>query len=193
MTSSITSRLATNPSQGVKSPCVVATTANITLTAAQTIDGIAVVAGDRVFVKDQTTAAEDGIYVCKDTAWVRATDWNEAEDVSSGVIIPVASGAAGQGLHQVTFSGTFAVGTTTLTTVYVDLIIDDPGILLDADFTAKGQILVGTGSGTWVALPVGTNDFTLTADSAEASGVKWVATESGITMGKAIAASIVFG
>jgi len=191
MTSSITSRLATNPSQGVKAPCLVATTANITLTAAQTIDGVAVVAGDRVLVKDQTTGTEDGIYVCQDTAWTRATDWNEAEDVSSGVFIPVASGTAGVGLHQVLFSGTFAVGTTTLTMGFLDLSGGDLGYLSDGDFTVEGQILVGTGSGTWVALPVDANDTVLTADSAEASGVKW-ATPS-VTTGKAIAMAIVFG
>ena len=173
MTSSITSRLATNPSQGVKAPCVVATTTNITLTAAQTIDGVAVVAGDRVLVKDQTTGTEDGIYVCQDTAWIRATDWNEAEDVSSGVVIPVASGTAGQGLHQVTFSGTFAVGTTTLTTVYVDV----SGFAKEID--AKGDVLVGTGANALTNVTVGGDGTVLTADSTEASGVKWADTVVG--------------
>lgn len=41
------------------------------------------------------------------------------------------------------------------------------------DYSAKGVILVGTGSGTFAALSVGTNDFLLTADSGQASGVKW--------------------
>jgi len=51
-----------------------ATTANITLSGAQTIDGIAVVAGDRVLVKDQTTQADNGIYVVAVGSWTRATD-----------------------------------------------------------------------------------------------------------------------
>lgn len=41
------------------------------------------------------------------------------------------------------------------------------------DFTAKGDVLVGTGSSTYVALGVGTNGQVLTADSAQASGLKW--------------------
>lgn len=41
------------------------------------------------------------------------------------------------------------------------------------DFSAKGVILVGTGSGTFTALGVGTNGYQLTADSAQTSGVKW--------------------
>ena len=57
-----------------------ATTANITLSGTQTIDGVAVVANDRVLVKNQTTTSENGIWVAAAGAWARATDadiWNE--------------------------------------------------------------------------------------------------------------------
>lgn len=58
----------------VKQSVVAATTANITLSGAQTIDGIALVAGDRVLVKNQTTTSANGIYVVSAAAWSRATD-----------------------------------------------------------------------------------------------------------------------
>lgn len=52
----------------------VATTANITLSGTQTIDGVAVIAGDRVLVKNQSTASQNGIYICAAGAWTRADD-----------------------------------------------------------------------------------------------------------------------
>ena len=45
-----------------KQPCVSATLTNITLSGLQTIDGHTVVAGDRVLVKNQGTASQNGIY-----------------------------------------------------------------------------------------------------------------------------------
>jgi hypothetical protein len=58
-----------------KASCVVASTANIaTLSGLLTIDGVTVVAGDRVLVKNQTTQANNGIYVASATAWARSSD-----------------------------------------------------------------------------------------------------------------------
>jgi hypothetical protein len=58
----------------VKASCRAATIANITLSGAQTIDGVVIIAGDRVLVKDQSTAANNGIYLCASGAWTRTTD-----------------------------------------------------------------------------------------------------------------------
>ena len=57
-----------------KDSCKVTTTGNITLSGTQTIDGVSVSAGDRVLVKDQTTASQNGIYNCSADAWTRSTD-----------------------------------------------------------------------------------------------------------------------
>jgi hypothetical protein len=44
-----------------------------------------------------------------------------------------------------------------------------------ASFDAKGDLLAGTGAGTFDQLGVGTNGYLLTADSATATGIKWAA------------------
>lgn len=62
----------------------VVATANITLSGAQTIDSIAVGAGDRVLVAGQTTPSQNGIYVVASGAWSRAGDADVATDFSPG-------------------------------------------------------------------------------------------------------------
>ena len=58
-----------------KQSVVAASTANIAaLTGTMTIDGIALVAGDRVLLKDQTTTSQNGVYVVAAGAWSRAAD-----------------------------------------------------------------------------------------------------------------------
>jgi hypothetical protein len=64
----------------VKDSVVVATAANITLSGTQTIDGVVLVANDRVLVKSQTAQADNGIYTVSSSAWSRSTDadtWSE--------------------------------------------------------------------------------------------------------------------
>src|SRR5687768_7896064 len=98
MTSATTDRLAGFlAGSAVKTPCRVATTANITLSATQTIDDVAVVAGDRVLVKDQTDTTENGIYVVDSSTWTRAKDFDGSKDVVDGTFVYVRAGTAGQG------------------------------------------------------------------------------------------------
>jgi hypothetical protein len=59
-----------------KASVKVTTTANITLSGTQTIDGVAVSAGDRVLVKNQSTPSQNGIYIVAAGAWSRSADMN---------------------------------------------------------------------------------------------------------------------
>ena len=58
-----------------------ATIDNITLSGEQTIDGVSVVAGNRVLVKNQTDGSENGIYDVSEDAWERSSDADTAEDL----------------------------------------------------------------------------------------------------------------
>ena len=65
-----------------KQPALVASTANIpTLSGLLTIDGVTLVAGDRVLVKNQATQADNGIYVASASAWARAADANTWDEL----------------------------------------------------------------------------------------------------------------
>ncbi|NJO65227.1 MAG: hypothetical protein HC836_46130 [Richelia sp. RM2_1_2] len=78
-----------------KASCRVATTANITLSGTQTIDGIGVIAGNRVLVKNQLTTTQNGIYVVASGAWTRATDFDgtPSNEVSGGAFTFIEEGS----------------------------------------------------------------------------------------------------
>jgi hypothetical protein len=73
-----------NTAQGldVKDSVKIATTANITLSGTQTIDGEAISADERVLVKNQSTATENGIYLCKAGSWARTDDMAAGSDAA---------------------------------------------------------------------------------------------------------------
>lgn len=97
----------------------VATVDNISLSGIpSTIDGVSVEAGDRILVKSQTSAAQNGVYVVASGAWSRATDFDavSSAEISSGKSIFVQSGTATGGTSWVlSTTGTITLGTTPLT------------------------------------------------------------------------------
>jgi hypothetical protein len=118
--------------QGIdaKASVVAASTANLTLSGAQTIDGISVIAGDRVLVKDQTTTANNGIYLCASGSWTRTTDADTyAELVAAYTFVEGGTVNANNGfICTIPTSGT--LGSTSITF---------------AQFSGAGQVTAGTG------------------------------------------------
>lgn len=108
-----------------------ATTANITLTGAQTVDGVALVAGNRVLVKDQTTASTNGIYVVAAGAWTRSTDADSSAEVTAGMYCFVEEGTTNADSGWIlTTNGAITLGTTSLSFT---------------QFSGAGQVTAGTG------------------------------------------------
>jgi len=98
-----------------KQPVLCGTTANITLSGLQTLDGVTVVAGNRVLVKNQTTTSQNGIYLASATAWSRAPDadtWDEL--VSALVFVESGSTLAGSAWYCTIQKGG-TIGTTAIT------------------------------------------------------------------------------
>ena len=91
------------------------TTANITLSAPQTIDGVAVIAGNRVLVKNQSTLSQNGVYIVNASAWVRATDFDSTANVSANAFFFVEEGTLyGDTGWTLTNDGTPVIGTDAL-------------------------------------------------------------------------------
>jgi hypothetical protein len=83
------------PDVAIKAPCRAATTANITLSGLQTIDGVALAAGDRVLVWQQTDQTLNGIYQVVDGGgWIRTADASKNTDFIAGTLVTVLHGAA---------------------------------------------------------------------------------------------------
>lgn len=100
----------------IKVPCRVATTANITLSGLQTVDGVSVVADDRVLVKDQTDNTENGIYLASTGSWVRAADFNGVRDVVRATVVRVQEGTVfGNRSFELTTTGAVVFGTSAIT------------------------------------------------------------------------------
>jgi predicted acyltransferase (DUF342 family) len=120
-------------SQGldVKDSVRVATTGNITLSGLQTIDGVAVVAGDRVLVKNQTDAKTNGIYEVKSGAWSRTVDADVSSKLSPGMFTFVEEGSTNADSGWVlSTDGAITLGTTLINFV---------------QFSGAGSIIAGNG------------------------------------------------
>ena len=155
-------------------PARAATTANITLSAPQTIDGVSVIANDRVLVKNQTTTNQNGIYLVAAGAWTRAADADsQAELVNAAVW--VSEGTTNQDTAWVqTVNAPITVGTTGLTW---------------AQFAGGGAVTAGAGltqSGNTLDV-IGDASITVTADQISRAALTGDVTASAGANGTTIA------
>jgi len=120
----------------IKDSCRVASTANIAIASAltngSTIDGVTVATNNRVLLKDQSDASENGIYaVVASGAASRTTDANTSLLMTSGMYTYVSEGTVSNAMGYV------------MTTV--DPITLDTTNLVYTQFSGAGQIAAGTG------------------------------------------------
>ena len=140
---------ATSQGLDVKGSCVAATTGNITISTAlnngDTIDGVTLSTNDRVLVKDQSTASQNGIYVVGSSP-ARADDLAAGSD-AAGMFTFVEQGTvnADNGFVCTSNKGSAVTGTNNLTF---------------AQFSGAGQITAGDGldkSGNTLSLDLKSN------------------------------------
>lgn len=154
---------------GMKVPVRLATTANLTLSGEQTIDGVAAVTGDRVLVKDQTDQTENGIYVVDTGDWNRAADCDGPYDLVQGSVVYVNAGSTNTGFWYCTSANpvdiesdniTWARASSVLAAVsaFVQTLLDD------ADAAAFFDTLVANGTASTLLAKLTTEKLALTGD-----------------------------
>lgn len=179
---------------------VLTATANGALTAQ---DGVTLVVNERLLVKNEATGANNGIYVVTQvgdgsTPYIltRSTDADSSAKVTPNINFFISEGTTlADTFWSLTTNAAITLGTTALTfakaTGAISLTADVTGTLpianggtgqttqtaaMDAlsPTTTKGDLLVDNGTNV-IRVAVGSNDQVLTADSTQASGVKWAA------------------
>lgn len=101
----------------IKDPVRVASAANIVISTGTllSVDGVTVVAGDRVLLKNQTTTSENGIYIASTGAWTRSVDADTSSEVVAGMAVWVNEGTTnGDSRWVLTTSDDITIGTTSL-------------------------------------------------------------------------------
>lgn len=142
----------------VRAATVVAGTLASSFENGDTIDGVVLATGDRILIKNQATASENGIYTVNASgAPTRATDFDSSAEVTSGAFVFVAEGTVNADTGWVlTTNDAITLGTTGLTFT---------------QFSGAGTFIEGTGidiSGTTIAI-----------DTANGYGVRKYATDIG--------------
>jgi hypothetical protein len=134
---------------GPKAACAVGTTANITLSGLQTIDGYTTLSGDRVLVKNQSSSQFNGIYVASTSTWTRAVDMDVWSEVSGAYTVILNGGQANTG-YVCTASKTGTIDVTAMPWV---------------QFSGTGTYFAGTG------LTLSSNTFSITNTGVTAASV----------------------
>ena len=145
-------------------------------TAVTTLDGYTLVNGDRILVKDQTNAFENGIYTrTSSTVFTRAIDADTSSDLSGGVFVFVEQGTLnGDNGYVFTHNGAPTIGTTNLPV---------------SQFSGAGQITAGaaltkTGNQLDVAVDGSSIEITTDALNVKALGITNAMLAGSITRSK---------
>ncbi|MGE8435125.1 MAG: phage tail protein [Pseudomonas palmensis] len=98
-----------------KHSVLAATTAAVTLSGLQTMDGVALQAGARVLVKNQAAAKDNGLYLVASGAWTRCPDADSSAKVTPGLLVLVERGTAnGDSAWQLITDAPITLGVTAL-------------------------------------------------------------------------------
>jgi hypothetical protein len=124
------------------------------------VDGVQLVAGDRVLCKDEASAVNNGIYAASTGPWVRTSDAAGNQQFFSGMAVTVALGAVNAGF------------------TFICTCTDDPVVVGTSNITWAAQSTVATAtqaatSTSSLAIGIGSKTFTIPVGKAFQVG-QWV-------------------
>ena len=183
---------ATSQGLDVKDSCVAATTANITISTAlnngDTLDGVSLSTNDRVLVKNQSTASENGIYIVGSSP-ARASDLAAGAD-AAGFFTFVEQGTvnADNGFVCTSNKGSAVVGTNNLTIAQFSGAgqitagdgLDKSGNTLSVDLKANGGLVIES---TEIAIDLAASSITGTLPVSKLTSVTSTASELNVLDG----------
>jgi len=159
-----------------------ASTANVNLTngleAGDTIDGVTLVAGDRVLVKDQSTASENGLYLAVSSgAASRDPEHDSIAELSGGMVVVNQGSANDNKIFLCTTDNTGSVGSTSIT--YTQVTPSNSGTV-----TSVGVADSGAGEFTVGNTPItSSGNITLAVNSIANTKISGLGTASTKTVG----------
>lgn len=100
---------------GIKGRVRAASTGNLTLSGLQVVDGVNLLDGDRVLVKNQSASQDNGIYLVTTGPWTRTPDADTSAEMTPGLLVAVEQGnSQADSLWQLVTDGPINLGTTSL-------------------------------------------------------------------------------
>lgn len=147
------------PNKAIKVAVKCATTTNIPLSGLSPVDGVALVEGDRVLVKNQSNAVDNGIWNASAGSWSRAIDFDGSQDVATGTAVFVNSGLVNEDLMFTVSTSDPVIGTSAINFAVVGTTTTSPislGLNVRYEFDNMQAFLASTDSdyqlGEWAGL-----------------------------------------
>jgi hypothetical protein len=180
----------------------VITLSNITLTggAPATVDGVNLVAGNRVLVAGQSTGSQNGLYVVQTVGagsngtWIRSSDGNADGEIEAGMIVMVTEGDIYKDTQwKLTTNDPIVLGTTALVFeqnsafAFGNIYANGTAVLAnsvgDTVTFAAGDNIAITGNNTSKTVTIGVTGISLNSISNGTSNVNVVSSGGNVTVG----------
>ena len=146
-----------------------ATTANITLSGHQSVDGSLTNDDEpRTLVRAQTDMKQNGIYIAASGVWTRARDFDSNRDITKGTRVTVTDGATLAGKeYEITTANPIAIGTSNV--VFAETLASDAGASAAAAAASASAAATSAGNASSSASAASASASTASAAASSAS------------------------